>query len=99
MFGSEAPERAVLDMALSRAEFVRQLHAAFPEAQQTGPDAFSGDAAGLHWTIRLQASSPLQLGRLRLERWTVNIALPDATAQQRGRWWQRFSAHFQKGGG
>ncbi|MGC8508486.1 MAG: hypothetical protein ACP5RV_00035 [Thiomonas sp.] len=99
MFGEQAPATARLDMAITRSEFARQLRAAFPALQESAPDTFSGEAAGCQWSIRLQPTAPTRLGQIVLERWLADITVQTQSPAQRQLWWQRFNAHFQKGGG
>lgn len=99
MFGEQAPASARLDMAITRSEFARQLRAAFPALLESAPDTYSGEDAGCQWSIRLQSTAPTRLGLIVLERWLADIALDAQSPAQRQLWWQRFSGHFQKGGG
>lgn len=99
MFGDQAPASARLDMAITRSEFVRQLKTAFPDLQEPAPDEFSGEDLGCQWSIRLQPTAPTRLGLIVLERWLADVTVQAKTPAQRQLWWQRFSAHFQKGGG
>ena len=99
MFGEQAPASVRLHMAITRSEFARQLRAAFPALQESAPDTFSGEDAGCQWSIRLQPTAPTRLGLIMLERWLADITLDAQSPTRRRAWWQRFSAHFQKGGG
>ena len=99
MFGNQAPASARLDLAITRSEFARQLSAAFPGLQESSPDQFSGEDGGCQWSIRLQPTAPTRLGQIVLERWLADITVQTQSPAQRQLWWQRFSAHFQKGGG
>ncbi|MDD4886687.1 MAG: hypothetical protein PHO64_07165 [Thiomonas sp.] len=99
MFDAQSPARATLDMAITRSEFARQLKAAFPGLQESAPDAFSGEDVGCQWSIRLHPTAPTRLGLIVLERWLADVALEAPAPAQRQLWWQRFSGHFQKGGG
>lgn len=98
MFGSEAPAGATLDMAITRADFVRQLAAAFGAVESQGSGVFTGLSDECAWRISLQSAPPTRLGLIVLERWEVQITL-DATLQKRALWWRRFNAYFQRGGG
>ncbi|OIQ72172.1 hypothetical protein GALL_462040 [mine drainage metagenome] len=98
MFGSEAPASATLDMAITRADFVRQLAAAFGAVESPRSGVFTGLTDECAWRISLQPAPPTRLGLIVLERWEVQIAL-DATPQKRALWWQRFTAYFHRGGG
>ncbi|MDY0329373.1 MAG: hypothetical protein RBR52_02630 [Thiomonas sp.] len=99
MYGLDAPAHCRLDMAITRSAFVRQLAMAFPTLRAEGPEAFSGHDAGSDWHIRLHPAEPTRLGRIELERWRVEVTLSAAGPDERQAWWQRFTAHFQKGGG
>ena len=102
MFGSGAPARATLDMAISHAEFTRQLAQAFGPLQSPSPqlpDMFIGRHDGCAWRICLQPITPARLGLIVLERWSVQIELDAPTPEIRAGWWRRFTAYFQKGGG
>ncbi|MGA8008307.1 MAG: hypothetical protein WCA24_02820 [Thiomonas sp.] len=99
MFGEQAPASALLDMAITRRDFARQLLGAFPAMQQRSPEEFSGEDAGCRWSIRLLPADPTRLGLIVLERWKAEISVQAPDLAQRRLWWQRFSAHFQKGGG
>lgn len=99
MFGKQAPASARLDMAITRSEFARQLSAAFPDLRESAPNAFSGDDLGCQWSIQFQPAAPTRLGLIVLERWLADVTLHAQSPTQRQLWWQRFSAHFQKGGG
>ncbi|CUA93329.1 hypothetical protein [Thiomonas bhubaneswarensis] len=99
MYGLDAPARTRLDMTLTRADFARQIRAAFPSAREPSPGLFSGQDEGCEWSVQLQPAAPLKLGLFELERWWVDVAVLAQSAAERAQWWQRFSAHFQKGGG
>jgi hypothetical protein len=102
MFATDAPASAVLDMAITRAEFARQLEQAFGPLQTPAsqhPDTFAGCHAGCGWRITLQAAAPTHLGLIVLERWSVQVELGAADAERRAAWWRQFTSHFQKGGG
>ncbi|MHB1666328.1 MAG: hypothetical protein ACYCSR_03205 [Thiomonas sp.] len=102
MFGPDAPASAILDMAITRAEFARQLAQAFGPLQSPPPhlpDMFAGCHDGCAWRIALHPIQPTRLGLIVLERWSVQIELDAPTPEIRARWWRRFTAYFQKGGG
>jgi hypothetical protein len=99
MFADCAPQSTRLDMTISRSEFARRLAAAFPGMRQPQALTFCGDHLGCRWSVQLQPAPPSRLGAIELERCTVDVVLQAQTPQQRRAWWQRFSAHFQKGGG
>lgn len=99
MFGSGAPASATLDMAITRADFLRLLTAAFGTVHALQHDVFTGCHDGCAWRIALRPATPTRLGLIELERWTACIELDAATARCREVWWRRFTAHFQKGGG
>lgn len=99
MFGSGAPASATLDMAITRADFLRQITTAFGAVHALQHDVFTGCHEGCAWRIALQPATPTRLGLIELERWTVRIELDAATQGCREAWWRRFTAHFQRGGG
>lgn len=99
MFGRGAPATAGLDMAITHADFVRQLTAAFGPPHNPEPDVFTGRHDGWAWRIALRPTAPTRLGSVVLERWAVRIDLAAPTPEARTRWWDRFTTHFQKGGG
>jgi hypothetical protein len=43
--------------------------------------------------------APLEIGMVRLERHRVEIEFDGLTTEEQGRFMQRFSLHFQRGGG
>lgn len=99
MYGHGAPEHCQLDMTLTRADFARQIRAAFPSASEQAPGLFSGLDDECQWSAQLHATAPLRLGAIELERWRADVTVQAQSPAQRELWWQRFSAHFQKGGG
>lgn len=52
-----------------------------------------------YWRIVLSSIKPLRAGSLLLERYHVEIAFNDMSDQEIDRFMQRFSAHYQRGGG
>jgi hypothetical protein len=84
------------DATITRDEFLRLL-----------PDATDGDAfrqvddafIGRRWRIVLSSIEPLRIGSLLLDRYHVEIAFSGMSAQEIDRFMQRFSAHYQRGGG
>lgn len=99
MFNTQEPANARLDMTIARSAFMRQLAGAFPGLRQPETDVFCGDHLGCQWSIRLQPAPPTRLGSVVLERWLMDVTLQAPSRALRGLWWQRFSAHFQRGGG
>ena len=99
MFGFGAPASATLDMAITRADFLRQLTAAFGTVHAPQHDVFTGRHESWAWRITLRPAAPTRLGPVVLERWAVRIDLAAPTPEARTRWWARFTAYFQKGAG
>ena len=99
MFGADAPASAELDMAITRADFARQLAIAFGPLQTPRVDTYVGQGPCCAWRLTLQPAAPTRLGRIVLERWTVRVELTGSTPEGRAQWWSRFGAYFQKGGG
>ncbi|WP_031409890.1 hypothetical protein [Thiomonas sp. FB-Cd] len=99
MFSADAPASTELDMAITRADFARQLTMAFGPLQAPRADTYVGQSDCCAWSITLRPATPTRLGRIVLERWTVSIELTASTPEGRAQWWNRFGAYFQKGGG
>lgn len=84
------------DASASRAEIVRLLPAA------TGCESIldEGDTvSGPHWRLRLTPLPPLTIALVRLERHRVEIEFDGLTAEQEDAFMDRFTRHFQRGGG
>jgi hypothetical protein len=80
----------------TRADFIRVLPLASGEAELREID---GRFCGRGWAIRLTPVAPLEIGIVRLERHRVEIEFDGLTAEEQDRFMQRFSLHFQRGGG
>ncbi len=98
MFDPNAPASARLELTLSRAEFERQIDAAFAPMVRESGNGYSGQADGCAWRLTLAPLPPLRLGVIALERWQADVRLV-GSAEARSQWWQRFREHFVKGGG
>jgi hypothetical protein len=84
------------DATTTRADFIRVLPLATGEAELREID---GRFCGRGWAIRLTPVAPLEIGIVRLERHRVEIEFDGLTAEEQDRFMQRFSLHFQRGGG
>jgi hypothetical protein len=80
----------------TRADFLRILPLATGEAELREID---GRFCGRGWAIRLTPIAPLEIGIVRLERHRVEIEFDGLTTEDQGHFMQRFSLHFQRGGG
>lgn len=84
------------DATITRRDFLRLLPAATGETEiRESADDFSGHG----WSLRLTALPPLEIGSVRLERHHVEIAFDGLTEEEQERFMQRFTLHFQRGGG
>ena len=86
----------VYDATTSHRDFVRLLPMA------TGGAAFreiDGEFRGPGWSIRLTPIPPLEIGMVRLERHRVEIGFDGLLADEQERFMQRFTLHYQRGGG
>ncbi|MBI5862502.1 MAG: hypothetical protein HZB64_10050 [Rhodocyclales bacterium] len=84
------------DATIARDEFLRLLPGA------TGGDGFrqvNDVFISRHWRIVLSPIEPLHIGSLLLDRYHVEIAFSDMSEQEIDRFMQRFSVHYQRGGG
>ena len=84
------------DATTTREDFVRVLPQATGEAELREID---GRFCGPGWSIRLIPISPLEIGLVRLERYRVEIEFNGLTAEEQDRFMQRFTLHYQRGGG
>lgn len=84
------------EATITRKDFLRLLPAA------TG-DSDIRESAGIFfgrgWSVRLTSLPPLEIGRVRLERHRVEIEFDGLTAEEQERFMQRFTLHYQRGGG
>lgn len=84
------------DATTTREDFVRLL----PRA--VGGEAYreiDGRFCGRGWSIRLTRIAPLEIGLVRLERHRVDIEFSGLSAEEQKRFMQRFTQHYQRGGG
>jgi hypothetical protein len=84
------------DATTTREEFVRLL----PRA--VGGGAFresDGGFRGEGWSLRLTPIAPLEIGLVRLARHRVEIEFSGLSAEDQDRFMQRFTLHYQRGGG
>lgn len=80
----------------TREDFVRLL------SRATGGEAYreiDGRFCGRDWSIRLTRIAPLEIGLVRLERHRVDIEFSGLSAEEQERFMQRFTQHYQRGGG
>jgi len=84
------------DATITLAEFIRILPAATGEGSFREVD---GRFAGSGWSIRLTPIPPLEIGMVRLERHRVEIEFSGLTVEHQDRFMQRFTLHYQRGGG
>ena len=84
------------DATTTREDFVRLLPGATGGAAfQEAGDRFRGEG----WSVRLTRIPPLEIGLVRLERHRVEIEFDGLTADEQDRFMQRFTLHYQRGGG
>jgi hypothetical protein len=84
------------DATTTREDFVRLL----PRA--VGGEAYreiDGRFCGCGWSIRLTRIAPLEIGLVRLERHRVDIEFSGLDAAAQDHFMQRFTLHYQRGGG
>jgi hypothetical protein len=84
------------DATTTRGDFVRLLPSATGEVD---PIEVDGCFRGRGWSIRLTPIAPLEIGLVRLERHRVEIAFDGLTTEEQDRFMQRFTLHYQRGGG
>lgn len=86
----------VYDASTTRADFVRLL----PQATgETGFREIGDKFCGMGWTLRLTRIAPMCIGLVRLERHRVEIEFDGLTAAEQDRFMERFTLHYQRGGG
>ena len=84
------------DATITRGDFVRLLPRATGGAEfHEIDDRFRGRG----WSLRLTRLPPLEIGMVRLERHRVEIEFDGLSAQEQDRFMQRFTLHYQRGGG
>jgi hypothetical protein len=84
------------EATITRADFLRILPAA------TGASDFrevDGRFLGKGWSIRLTPIAALKIGIVQLERHRVEIEFIGLTSDEQDRFMQRFTLHYQRGGG
>lgn len=84
------------DAATTREDFVRLL------SRATGGGTYreiEGRFCGRGWSIRLTRIAPLEIGLVRLERHRVEIEFSGLSAEEQDCFMQRFTQHYQRGGG
>jgi len=84
------------DATTTRDDFLRLLPQATGGAKFQEIDGrFQGDG----WSLCLTPIPPLVIGMVRLERHRVEIAFEGLTGDEQERFMQRFTLHYQRGGG
>lgn len=84
------------DATTTREDFLRLLPQATGGARFQEIDGrFRGDG----WSLGLTPIPPLVIGMVRLERHRVDIAFDGLTVDEQDRFMQRFTLHYQRGGG
>lgn len=84
------------DATITRADFLRLL------AMATGDAAFTeqGDVfRGRGWQLRFSPIPPLEIGMVRLERHRIEISFHGLSPEDEEAFMQRFTLHYQRGGG
>jgi hypothetical protein len=84
------------EATITRAEFLRLLPAA------TGDSNFceiNGQYVGRGWSLRLTPINMLKIGKVEMERHRVEIEFDGMSADEQDRFMERFSRHYQRGGG
>lgn len=84
------------DATTTRQEFVRVLPQATGEAELREVD---GRFCGKGWSVRLTPIPPLAIGMVRLERHRVEIEFDGLTVEEQDRFMERYTLHYQRGGG
>ena len=84
------------DATITRADFIRTLPAATGESDFRQAD---GRFHGNGWSIRLTPITAFRIGMVHMERHRVEIEFDGLTADEEDRFMQRFSLHYQRGGG
>jgi hypothetical protein len=84
------------DATITRADFLRLLPAATGES---GFTEHEGIFRGRGWELRFTPISALEIGMVRLERHRVEISFEDMTPEAEEAFMQRFTLHYQRGGG
>lgn len=84
------------DATITRQDFLRILPAATGETKiRESADGYFGRG----WSVRLTAIPVLEIGSVRLERHRVEIEFDGLTEAEQERFMQRFTLHYQRGGG
>ncbi len=84
------------DATTTREDFVRLLPRATGLAEFREID---GRFCGQGWSVRLTRIPPLEIGLVRLERHRVELEFDGLTPEEQDRFMQRFTLHYQRGGG
>jgi len=92
--------RLILEMSLSREDFLRLLPGAVGSAEfQEEDGVFSASEGVRRWSIRLSPLANRRLGSVVLPRQAVEISLEGHSEAEAGTFLERFHRGFQRGGG
>lgn len=84
------------DATITRADFIRLLAAATGDADFTEQQ---GLFRGRGWQLRFSPIPPLAIGMVRLERHRIEISFDGLSPHDEETFMQRFTLHYQRGGG
>lgn len=84
------------DATITREDFIRLLPRATGDAEF---EQIDNRFCGKGWSIYLTPLPPLGIGLVRLERHRVEIGFDGWSADEQDRFMQRFTQHYQRGGG
>lgn len=84
------------DATVTRSDFIRLLGQATGDAEwrESG-----GRFVGRGWAVRLTPIAPLAIGRVHLDRHRVEVELHGMTPEDEEAFMNRFTLHYQRGGG
>jgi hypothetical protein len=88
-------------MSMTREDFLRCLHAAFPDRATGASDGgfHVVDSRGTEAHVELRELPPMRMGVLVLPRIEVSYRFPDATPKQLEDFLTALRPYFQRGGG
>jgi hypothetical protein len=96
----ETGVREVLEMGVTRAEFVRLLPAAIGQDEVAlTDDAVSGHWEGMHWRLTIAEKPPRRIARLSVPVLEVILEFPGAARAQARPFVERFLRAYQRAGG
>ncbi len=85
------------DATITRSDFLRLLPAATGESDFTEQEV--GVFRGRGWELRFRPIASLEIGMVRLARHHIEIAFDGLTPQAEDAFMERFTLHYQRGGG